>query len=175
MAEPLAVARRPTPSSRPRIVSSDGDEAFVAGFEAGTLSEFHHADHVRLAWLYLRRYPVLEALGRLVTGIRHFAQVKGSPDLYHETITWAYVLLIHERIERIGREASWERFAEANPDLLVWKGGVLERCYRPETLGSDLAKRVFLWPDAVPNVVPDSAPDLVPQPRPVNDSSTPST
>lgn len=124
------------------------ERAFVAAFEAGTLTGFHHADHVRLAWIYLRRHPVLEALGRFVTGIRSFAEAKGAPDLYHETITWAYLLLIHERLERTGRDAGWEEFAAANPDLLVWKGGIPERWYRPETLASDLAKRVFVWPDA---------------------------
>jgi len=160
MAEPLAVAPPPR-SSEPRLSSSD--QAFAAAFEAGTLADFHHADHVRLAWIYLHRHPVLEALERLVTGIRSFAESQGRPDLYHETITWAYVLLIHERIERTGRDASWERFAEANPDLLVWKGGILDRWYRPETLGSELAKRVFVWPDR-PS-----------QPRPGNDSSAPST
>lgn len=156
MAEVLTVPRRETPSRPSGSTRTPGskvsqtsvtEEELVAGLEAATLTEFHHADHVRLAWIYLRRYPVLEALERFVTGIRRFAQAKGSPDLYHETITWAYVLLIHERIERIGRDASWNEFAEANPDLLVWKGGILERWYRPETLGSDLAKRVFLWPD----------------------------
>lgn len=126
-----------------------GDRAFAAAFEEGTLpaSEFHHADHVRLAWIYLLREPVLEALERYVAGIRRFAVANGKPDLYHETITWAYLLLIHERLEHTGREASWEEFAAANPDLLVWKGGILERWYRPETLASDLAKRVFVWPD----------------------------
>jgi hypothetical protein len=34
------------------------DDEFLATFEACTLSnqEFHHADHVRLAFLYLRRF-----------------------------------------------------------------------------------------------------------------------
>jgi hypothetical protein len=123
------------------------DRVFADAFESCSLSEFHHSDHVRLAWIYLQRYPVLEALERLVAGIRRFAAADGTPELYHETVTWGYLLLIHERLERTGREISWQEFAAANPDLLVWKGGLLERGYRPETLASDLAKRVFVWPD----------------------------
>ena len=30
------------------------DEEFLQAFEDCTLEEFHHADHVRMAWLYLR-------------------------------------------------------------------------------------------------------------------------
>jgi hypothetical protein len=39
------------------------DEEFVKAFESCTLpnAEFHHADHVRMAFLYLCRFPPLEA------------------------------------------------------------------------------------------------------------------
>lgn len=135
-----------TPGGEASPLTSE-DRAFAAAFDEGTLQEFHHADHVRLAWIYLLRDPLLEALERYVAGIRRFAAANGKPDLYHETVTWAYLLLIHERLERTGREVPWERFAAANRDLLTWKGGILERWYRPETLASEVAKRVFVWPD----------------------------
>ena len=67
--------------------------------------------------------------------------------LYHETITWAYVALIHERVER-RPAAHWEEFCRLNPDLLSWRPSILDRYYRPETLASDLARRVFVLPDA---------------------------
>src|SRR5262249_61516758 len=72
------------------------DRDFVAAFEAGTLPNeaFHHRDHVRLAWLYLRELPPAQALTRFTEGLRRFAAVHGKPGLYHETITWAYLLLI---------------------------------------------------------------------------------
>lgn len=128
-----------------------GDD-FVARFEDCTLpnSAFHHQDHVRLAWIYLRRHPPLEALARFAEGLRRFATANGHPGLYHETITWAFLLLIRERMERHdGGPAggTWEDFAAAQPDLLTWKPSVLDRYYRPETLGSELARRVFLMPD----------------------------
>jgi hypothetical protein len=31
--------------------------------------------------------------------------------------------------------------------LLTWKNGILSRYYRAETLASDLARAVFLFPD----------------------------
>ena len=128
------------------------DEDFRRRFEEGTLpaAEFHHRDHVRLAWVYLRSAPPIEALARFGEGLRKLAARHGKPDLYHETITWAYLLLIRERMERraIENTESWEEFAAANPDLLTWKPSVLASYYRPETLGSELARRVFVLPDA---------------------------
>jgi hypothetical protein len=128
------------------------DEEFRRRFEEGTLpaAEFHHRDHVRLAWLYLRSGPPIEALTRFSDGLRRLAARHGKPDLYHETITWAYLLLIRERMERQRAEIgeSWEDFAARNPDLLTWKPSVLDAYYRPETLGSELARRIFVLPDA---------------------------
>lgn len=124
------------------------DAEFLGSFEDCTLpnTSFHHRDHVRLGWLYLRRYPALEALARFTEGIKRFAAANGKPGLYHETITWAYLLLIHERMAR-SEDGTWEEFAQRNPDLLVWNPSVLDRYYEKETLGSELARRVFVLPD----------------------------
>jgi hypothetical protein len=43
--------------------------------------------------------------------------------------------------------ADWEEFAARNPDLLEWKDGILGRYYRQETLKSELARSIFLFPD----------------------------
>lgn len=42
---------------------------------------------------------------------------------------------------------TWNEFADANADLLTWKDIVLKKYYREETLASELAKTVFLFPD----------------------------
>jgi len=42
---------------------------------------------------------------------------------------------------------TWEEFAKHNPDLLIWKGGVLTTLYRQETLDYDLARYTFVLPD----------------------------
>lgn len=125
------------------------DQEFIERFESCILpaEEFHHAQHVRVVWLYLQRYPVLETLTRFAESLKRFATANGKPNLYHETITWAYVFLIHERINRGGGEQSWEEFVAANGDLFDWKNSVLNSLYRAETLRSELAKRVFVLPD----------------------------
>jgi hypothetical protein len=125
------------------------DQEFLERFESCSLDkeDFHHKDHVRLAWIYLSRFPVLEALSRFSDGLKRFAQSLGKEGLYHETITWSYLLLIRERIARAQAEESWEEFARANSDILDWRESVLKLYYRDETLKSDLARRVFVFPD----------------------------
>jgi hypothetical protein len=120
-------------------------------FEGGITdaASFHHADHVRLAFEYQCRYPGMEALERFSSALKRFAAAQGKAQRYHETITWAYLLLIRERIARAGRSQTWEEFAEHNADLLVWEGGLLARFYRKETLASDLARTTFIFPDQV--------------------------
>lgn len=129
-------------------VQSTGDE-LIQQFEAGMTpaATFHHANHIRLAFEYLCRYSALEALQRFSDALQRFAAAQGKAQLYHETITWAYLLLIRERIARAGGAQNWEEFAERNADLFVWKGGVLATLYRQETLDSDLARHTFVLPD----------------------------
>jgi hypothetical protein len=124
-------------------------EELIQQFEDGTTpaDTFHHADHVRLAFEYLCRYSLLEALERFPDALKRFAAAQGKAQRYHETITWAYLLLIRERIARAGCAQTWEEFAAHNPDLLLWKDGMLTTLYRQETLDSDFARHTFVLPD----------------------------
>ena len=124
------------------------NEALILRFESDLIPEegFHHADHVRLAFAYLCEYPVLQALDKFASALKRFAAARGKTQLYNETITCAYFFLIRERMARC-EGASWEEFAQVNPDLLVWKDGIVNRYYREATLKSDLARSVFILPD----------------------------
>ncbi len=132
----------------PKPSFTDMVEEFEQGQAPGG---FHHADHVRVAFAYVVRYPFMEAVSRFAAALKRFAAAQGKPQLYHETITWAYLILIRERWARAGSVQTWEDFALHNPDLLIWKGGVLTNFYRQETLDSDLARAVFVFPDAHPD------------------------
>ena len=126
------------------------NEELIRCFERGAVPEdsFHHADHVRLGFAYLSRYQPLQALEKFSSALKAFAAARGKSGLYHETITHAYFFLIRERMARSGSE-DWEEFAASNPDLLIWKNGILTRYYHDETLQSDLARTTFLFPDKI--------------------------
>jgi hypothetical protein len=124
------------------------NEDLILRFESNSAPDdpFHHADHVRLAFAYLCRFPVLQALDRFATALKRFAEVRGKSQLYNETITCAYFFLIRERMARC-ESAEWEEFVRQNPDLLIWKDGILSRYYQEATLKSDLSRVVFIFPD----------------------------
>ncbi|MEZ5421246.1 MAG: hypothetical protein R2708_28435 [Vicinamibacterales bacterium] len=124
------------------------DRGLLAAFRDGTLptSAFHHRDHVRMAWLYVRELGAAEAAVRFADDLQRFARAKGVPGLYHATITAAYVALIAERLLE-QPEAGWEAFASAHPDLLTWKPGALDRYYSTERLWSATARAQFVMPD----------------------------
>jgi hypothetical protein len=123
------------------------DEDLVQAFEAATLpaDQFPHATHVRVAWWYLKRYPLGEALTRFTAALKHFAARHGATGLYHETITVAYVLLIAERLAA-SRQLSWPDFSAAYPELLARQPSLLDRYYDEGTLSSPRARESFVMP-----------------------------
>lgn len=129
-------------------ISSD-DEVLIAQFEDCSLPLecFHHSVHVQIVFLYLCRFPVLEVLARFPTALTRYAEAHGKSGLYNETITWAYIFLIRERMIRPNRPQTWADFQAENQDLLGWRPSILKKYYRTETLSSDLAKGTFLFPD----------------------------
>jgi hypothetical protein len=124
------------------------EKELIDAFEACTLAptEFPHREHVRLAWAYLRRETLAEAIAKFCGGLKAFASAIGKEGLYHETVSWAFMLIIQDRIAR-GDSQTWEAFAAANGDLLQNGRQLLERYYLPVTLDSPLARATFIWPD----------------------------
>ena len=70
---------------------------------------------------------------------------------------------------------TWEEFAKHNPDLLIWKGGVLTTLYRQETLDYDLARYTFVLPDQACDVCPGKKLQVWNFPTPDTRDLTPDT
>ena len=121
-------------------------------FEAGRVpdGDFTHADHVRVGWELLRRYPLGLALDRVTRGIRALAGQRGADGLYHATITTFYLLAIADGVARRPGHGGFEAFAAANPDLLGPGRAFLLAYYSPETLAGEIARRQFVLPERLP-------------------------
>ena len=124
------------------------DEQLIAAFENRTFKAdtFHHAEHVRVAFLYLRRYDLIETLSRYRDGLKRLAAWAGFPQKYHETVTCALVVLINERMVESPHLERWDDFAAANPDVLAWKGGIFFDYYEERVLDCPLARSTFILP-----------------------------
>ena len=124
------------------------DRDFLAGFEAGSLVEFKHRDHIRMAWLYLARDGRQAGAERIAAGIRHFAAVKDARALYHETLTRVWIQLVAAALEATPRAESIEAFLLAHPELADKERPYA--FYRRETLQSDAARAGWVAPDLEP-------------------------
>ncbi|HZX28884.1 MAG TPA: hypothetical protein VFF16_17555 [Telluria sp.] len=113
------------------------DDAFLAGVEAGTLdpARFDHGAHVRLACLYLERWPPAEAAARCCATIARFAAGAGAPAKFHWTVTEALVHLL-----AAGRRAA----------VLADARACLARHYSAAVLASPAARAGFVAPDLAP-------------------------
>ena len=123
--------------------STTADE--LRALETGALdpSKFPHGEHVRLAYGMLERYPFGEAVSRFSRGVKLLAVKAGRPEVYHETITVAFLAVIGERRAR-ARSNNWPEFIASNRDLFDKR--CLGKWYEAEQLGSDLARRTFCLP-----------------------------
>ena len=74
------------------------DQDLIAAFEACTLptAEFSHRRHLHIAWRYLSAAPLGIAAERFKAALQRYAAAHGRPHLYHETITWAYLVLLNQ-------------------------------------------------------------------------------
>lgn len=136
----------------PALGWDDLSDAGVArAFASGALAaaEFRHAHHVRVAWVLLRQHAPAEALPLMRAGIQRIAQAHSHPGLYHETITAAYLRLIHARL-RAEPGLDWAAFRERHPALFEWPSTLLAEHYSAERLADPEARRAFLDPDRAP-------------------------
>jgi len=126
------------------------DDEFLAAFEARTLDEFHHRDHIKVTYLYLRRFPLNDALAKVRAGLQALAVAWGAPvdDVekgYHETMTQAWVRLVQVTLSDCGEAESADAFCDGQPELM--EKTRLELFYSRERLMTWEAKRGFVEPD----------------------------
>ena len=137
------------------------DDTFLAGFRNQTLcpEQFGHRAHLRMAWLYLKRYPLADACAYMCTDTRAFAESLGVPGKYHHTVTEALMRVVDLRTRGAGgpkhaaifnRMDSFDDFLAANPDLQADARAVLARHYSDDCLNSDTARLRWVEPDLAP-------------------------
>ena len=133
-----------------QAIHTMNDEEFLSAFEACTIEEFHHRDHIKVTYLYLRRHPLDEAITKVRTGLQALAVAWSAPvdDLekgYHETMTQAWVRLVHLTLSRGEAAENADAFCDQQPQLM--QKTRLQLFYSRERLMTWEAKREFVEPD----------------------------
>lgn len=126
------------------------NDEFLRAFFSAELanSNFHHRDHLRLAWLVVRRHGLVEAENRVTAGIRHFAAVNGHAARYHDTMTRFWVRLVAHAVANRPEIEDFEAFLEAYPMLL--DPTLPFRHWRREAMFTPESRAEWREPDLVP-------------------------
>ena len=130
------------------------DDEHLRRFEDQSLplDLWHHRAHLKVAYLYLNRFSFEEALQKLRTGIRAYNaahQVADSPTSgYHETMTHAWLQLVHTTLCQFGPAASADAFFDTQTQLT--QKHTLLLFYSRDRIMSSEAKSSFLTPDLAP-------------------------
>jgi hypothetical protein len=133
------------------------DETFLRKFEDCTypLDDFHHREHVKVAYLYLRRHSLAGAIDRIRGSIKKYNAAHSDPAApevvdrgYHETMTLAWMRLVHFTLCEYGPADTADLFYEAHPQL--WQMKVMRFFYSRNRIMSFAAKKNFAEPDISP-------------------------
>lgn len=126
------------------------DEEFVRAFENCELKHgtFHHADHIRLAWIYATHHGARGAEERLLAGIRKMANHAGAPQkfLYATTVAWTKLVAATQNKNHSAKNFS--EWAKLHPELL--DKNLLAKYYSPGRLETPEARSGWVEPDLAP-------------------------
>jgi hypothetical protein len=123
-------------------------DTFLAHFETGKLHPFAHEDHIRMAWLYLRRDGWQEGYRQIQAGLKNFAAAHGQPEKYHETITRFWAMLVNHAIEQQPDMDSFADFQQAFPFL--FDKSIIKKHYSKAVFFDAVARQQWVEPDIVP-------------------------
>jgi hypothetical protein len=124
------------------------DINFTLRFEAGAVapSEFHHRDHLRLAYVYLCENDTLSANDKMRQALKKFLKDNGvPPEKYHETLTYSWVQAVRHFMENGDAATSFDGFIAVNASLLDMD--IMLTHYTRDTLFSGQARTEFVQPD----------------------------
>jgi transketolase len=137
-----------------KLLRPISDEDFLAQFESATwpLENWHHRQHIKVAYLYLRKYPFAQAQTRIREKIRAYNTAKNVPESltggYHDTMTQAWMYLVYFTLCEYGAAENADGFYEQHPQL--WRHKSLRFYYTRERFLTQEAKEKFVAPDIAP-------------------------
>jgi hypothetical protein len=126
------------------------DAEFLRAFEDLTFPAelFHHREHMRVAWLYLKSSDATRASENMAVGIRRFANHHGATQKYHHTLTLAWMRLVAAAMVETPEGLSFDEFLALNPELT--DKNLLAKYYSSELLQTSAAREGWIEPDLQP-------------------------
>ncbi len=125
------------------------DEDFLRAFEELSFpaDQFHHREHLRVAWLYLKSSDAARAAERMCAGILRFANHHGATQKYHHTLTMFWMRLVALALVETP-EGAFEGFLAAHPELC--DKNLPPKYYSQDLLQTLAAREGWVEPDLQP-------------------------
>ena len=123
------------------------DEDFLSAFEnlSFPVDQFHHREHLRVDWLYLKSCDATRATERISAAIRRFANLDGATENYHHTLTLFWMRLIAVALVETPEGCAFEEFLAAHREL--GDKNLPAKYYSPGLLEAPAATQGWVEPD----------------------------
>ena len=127
------------------------DNQFITAFENKKLSadQFTHTAHIRLAYCYIKKYGLKDAIEKLQDSILEFVAALGLKEKYHTTLTVASTYAVYHFMNR-SDSREFESLISTYPKLVTDFKSLIQSHYSPELLFSRAARQTFIQPDISP-------------------------
>jgi hypothetical protein len=112
-------------------------------------SYFSHEAHLRLAYIYLKKYGLKKTILLLTKDIRAFARSLGAETKYHATLTIAAIHVVDHFMKK-GKSAHFYDFIYEFPRLKTNFRDLIAQHYNQDIYQSDIARSEFVAPDLQP-------------------------
>jgi hypothetical protein len=130
------------------------DQIFTEKFENCQLDPtwFTHEAHLRLGYLYIRRWGIGLASDKLCEGIARFDRVFGSGTKFHKTITKASAGIIGHFMRK-AKATDFRTFIHEFPQLKYEFKRLLFTHYSSRLLDTTFSRTHYQKPDLLPDLI----------------------
>eukprot|EP01122_Echinamoeba_exundans_P017539 TRINITY_DN934_c0_g1_i1.p1 TRINITY_DN934_c0_g1~~TRINITY_DN934_c0_g1_i1.p1 ORF type:complete len:392 (+),score=86.26 TRINITY_DN934_c0_g1_i1:493-1668(+) len=129
-------------------VEDEPDDEFLEKFTTYKLESWGHRVHLRIAWVYLSRFPRRVAMKKIFEGIKNFIDHSdiSHKTKFHETMTYFWVHMVHYAMVATSNPTNtFKTFLLMNPQLC--NGGFFLEFYTKDRMMSPEAKAAVVLPD----------------------------
>jgi hypothetical protein len=127
------------------------DKEFENLFEKGDLppSLFSHEAHLRLAWLYIKKYGQEKAAEKICREIKQFDHLHGKGDKFNITVSVAAIKMVDHFIKK-SESNDFYTFIKKFSRLKTGFKELLYQHYNLDIFSNKEAKTSFIEPDLLP-------------------------
>ena len=127
------------------------DNQFEEQFSNASLDPaiFSHEAHLRLAWIYINKYGIDQAIENISAQLQQYVESLGVKDKYNATVTIAATRAVYHFMLRSDTKHFY-RFMAENQRLKFNFKELLSHHYTTDIFRSENAKNEYLQPDLLP-------------------------